>query len=109
MRIIPNLSVIFNNNLKLNMMKELKLLDTKEENKDIKEKIKNIDYEHDEQIRIINPLFEPNPFISQQINYGEKNKINLYFCISYNFRYTLLLFKGSVPHINCLLTNVPIY
>ena len=39
----------------------------------IKEKIKNHDYE--ERAILTNPLFEPNPFISEQIDYGKKNII----------------------------------
>ena len=56
-----------------NAVDDLEYINLKE--KIINEKINNIDYEHDEQTRIINPLFEPNHFISEQINYGEKNKI----------------------------------
>lgn len=56
-----------------NAVDDLDYINLKE--KIIKEKIKNTNYDYDEQRRMIDPLFDPNPFISQQIDYGEKNQI----------------------------------
>jgi hypothetical protein len=56
-----------------NAVDDLDYINLKE--KIIKEKIHNTNYDYEEQTRNLNPLFEPNPFISEQIDYGEKNKI----------------------------------
>ena len=56
-----------------NAVDDLNYINLKE--KILKEKIKNTEYDYEEQAKILNPIFEPNSFISEQINYGEKNKI----------------------------------